>query len=198
MTEPRVAPLRPREWPEGMIESLKAAYRPENPRNPVPPLDPSSPQGINVMGVLAHHPTLTEAYNRLIRHALYFSHLTPRHRELLVLRVAHMRGAAYEWAQHVYQARIAGLTDEEIERVRVGTTANGWTPLENALLAAVDELLSDARIGEATYSVLSAELDTQQLMDVVFTVGTYDVFAMALRTFDVELDEDLRAYAGDR
>jgi len=35
-------------------------------------------------------------------------------------------------------------------------------------------------------------------MDVVFTVGTYDVFAMALRTFDVELDEDLRAYAGDR
>ena len=40
-----------------------------------------------------------------------------------------------------------------------------------------------------------AELDTQQLMDVVFTVGAYEVFAMALRTFDVELDEDLEPYA---
>ena len=39
----------------------------------------------------------------------------------------------------------------------------------------------------------AAELDTQQLMDVVFTVGAYEVFAMALRTFDVELDDDLPA-----
>jgi hypothetical protein len=31
-------------------------------------------------------------------------------------------------------------------------------------------------------------------MDVVFTVGVYEVFAMAMRTFDVELDEDLLPY----
>jgi hypothetical protein len=32
-------------------------------------------------------------------------------------------------------------------------------------------------------------------MDVVFTVGVYEIFAFALRTFDVELDDDLRDYA---
>jgi alkylhydroperoxidase family enzyme len=55
--------------------------------------------------------------------------------------------------------------------------------------------VADARIGEATYDALSAELDTQQIMDVVFTVGAYEVFAMAMRTFDVELDDDLKPYA---
>jgi len=35
---------------------------------------------------------------------------------------------------------------------------------------------------EATYDALAAELDTQQIMDVVFTVGAYEVFAMAMRT----------------
>ncbi len=70
-----------------------------------------------------------------------------------------------------------------------------WSPLERALLAAADELVADARIGEATYDALSAELDTQQIMDVVFTVGAYEVFAMAMRTFDVELDDDLKPYA---
>ena len=38
---------------------------------------------------------------------------------------------------------------------------------------------------------LAAELDDQQLMDLVFTVGAYDVLAMAFRSFRVELDADL-------
>ena len=188
-------PLPPRQWPAGMAETLSATLRPENPRHPVPPRDPTSPSGLNAMGVLAHHPELTAAYNQLIRHALYFTTITPRQRELLVLRVAHLRDATYEWAQHVYQAGVVGLAPEEIVRVRVGPDAAEWTVLERALLAAADELVADARIGEGTYAVLSAELDTQQLMDVVFTVGAYEVFAMAMRTFDVELDDDLRPYA---
>jgi alkylhydroperoxidase family enzyme len=197
MTTRRVAPIRPVEWPPGMREAMVAAYRPTNPRHPVPPRDPSSPQGLNVMGVLAYHPELTVAYNHLISHALYFSALTPRHRELLVLRVAHLRDAVYEWAQHVYQAELVGISDEEVARVRIGPDTEGWAPLESALLSAADELVSDARIADETYAALSEQFDTQQMMDVVFTVGTYDVFAMALRTFDVELDEDLRKYAGD-
>ena len=52
--------------------------------------------------------------------------------------------------------------------------------------------MRDARLSDGTWATLSAELDTQQLMDVVFTVGAYDLLAMAFRTFDVELDDDLR------
>jgi AhpD family alkylhydroperoxidase len=147
------------------------------------------------MGVLAYHPELTGAYNQLVRHALYFTTLTPRERELLVLRVAHVRDATYEWAQHVYQAAVAGLTAEEVARVRKGPEAPEWDSHERALLSAADELLADARIAEKTYTALAATFDTQQVMDVVFTVGTYDIFAMAMRTFDVELDDDLRDYA---
>ncbi len=190
----RVEPIPPREWSREMNESLLAAYRPSNPRLPVPPRDPASPTGRNVIGVLAHHPELTTAYNQLIRHALYFTTLTVRQRELVILRVAHLRDSLYEWAQHVYQAGLAGITPEEVARVREGADAEGWVPLERALLSAVDELVSDARIAEETWAALAAELDTRQLMDVVFTVGTYDVFAMALRTFDVQLDDDLLPY----
>jgi alkylhydroperoxidase family enzyme len=191
----RVPPIPPRQWPEGMAEALAAAYRPANPRHPLPPRDALSPKGLNAMGVLAHHPELAAAYNQLIRHALYFSTITPRQRELLVLRVAHLRGSPYEWAQHVYQAGVAGIGPDEVARVRTRPGAEEWAPLERALLAAADELVATARIEEDTYNRLSETLDVQQLMDVVFTVGAYEVFAMALRTFDVELDEDLLPYA---
>jgi len=40
--------------------------------------------------------------------------------------------------------------------------------------------------------VLAGELDDQQLMDLVFTVGAYEVVAMACRSFGIELDDDLR------
>jgi alkylhydroperoxidase family enzyme len=190
----RVPPIPPRQWPEGMAEALAAAYRPANPRHPLPPRDASSPKGLNAMGVLAHHPELTAAYNQLIRHALYFSTITPRQRELLVLRVAHLRGSPYEWAQHVYQAGVAGVGPDEVARVRAGPAAEGWTPLERALLSAADELVAIASIEEDTYNRLAQDLDVQQLMDVVFTVGVYEVFAMAMRTFDVELDDDLLPY----
>jgi alkylhydroperoxidase family enzyme len=191
----RVPPIPPREWPEGMSEALAAAYRPDNPRHPLPPRDATSPKGLNAMGVLAHHPELTVAYNQLIRHALYFSTISPRQRELLVLRVAHLRGSPYEWAQHVYQAGVAGIGPGEVARVRAGPGADGWDPLERALLSAADELVASARIGDDTYATLAESLDVRQLMDVVFTVGAYEVFAMALRTFDVELDDDLLPYA---
>jgi alkylhydroperoxidase family enzyme len=56
---------------------------------------------------------------------------------------------------------------------------------------AVDELVRDATITDPTWEALASELDDQQLMDLVFTVGAYDLLAMAFRSFGVELDTDL-------
>ena len=83
------------------------------------------------------------------------------------------------------------VTVDEVARVVAGPDAPGWSDLEQALLRAVDELLRDALIGDETWSMLAGELEEHQLMDLVFTVGAYDVLAMALRTFGVPLDDDL-------
>jgi len=189
----RATPIPVREWPPEMRAAM-AAYRPPNPRHPYPPENPARPKGLNAIGVLAHHPELTEAYHHLIGHALFATTLSVRQRELIILRVAHQREAAYEWAQHAFLAGEAGIGADEVDRVRRGGGAEGWDPLESALLTAADQLLSDARIGDDTYDRLSSELSTRQIMDLVFTVGAYDVLAMALRTFDVELDDDLLPY----
>ncbi len=188
----RLPPLPPDRWPAEMADAI-AALRPPNPRHPFPPRDPSRPKGLHVLGLLAHHPALATAYHGFNGHVLFASTITPRQRELLVLRVAHLRDAEYEWAQHALLAGDAGITPDEVEQVRVGPAGEGWSPLEGALLAAADELVADARVGDATWAVLAAELDPRQLLDVVFTVGAYELLAMAFRTFDVELDDDLRS-----
>jgi alkylhydroperoxidase family enzyme len=87
----------------------------------------------------------------------------------------------------------AGLGRDDIARIAEGPDAPGWSPLERAMLRAVDELLDDAMVADPTWRALAAELDDQQLMDLVFTVGAYDAVAMAFRSFGVELDDDLAA-----
>ena len=191
MTEPRIPPLAPAEWPQAMKGAL-AALRPANPRHPLPSRDPSRPKGLNALGTLAQHPELTTAFHTFNGHVLFGSTITPRQRELLVLRVAHRRAAEYEWTQHVVMAGDAGISAAEVQRIVEGPDAEGWSPLEAALLRAVDELVDDAVVGDATWATLAEHLDTEQLMDVVFTVGAYEVVAMAFKTFGVELDADLQ------
>ena len=168
-----------------------AALAPPEPRHPLPGRRPDRPKGMNVLGTMAHHPALTRAFHTFNGHVQFATTLSVRQRELLVLRVAAVRRASYEWAQHVVLAGDAGLADDEIDRITEGPDAPGWSPLDRALLATVDELIADARITEETWEALAAELDEQQVMDLIFTVGAYDVLAMALCSFGVELDEDL-------
>ncbi len=84
--------------------------------------------------------------------------------------------------------REAGLTDEEIARIKEGPDTDGWDPFDATLLRAADELHADAFISDETWTALSERYTTQQLMDVVFTVGQYNMVSMALNSFGVQLD----------
>jgi alkylhydroperoxidase family enzyme len=122
------------------------------------------------------------------------STLPPRERELLILRIGWLCQAEYEWGQHVIFAKAAGLTDAEIARIKDGPDAPGWAPFDAALLRAADELHTDAFISDATWGALSQRYKTEQLMDVVFAVGQYNLVSMALNTFGVQLDKGVKGF----
>ena len=122
------------------------------------------------------------------------SKLAPREREILILRIGWLCQAEYEWGQHVIFGKAAGLTDAEIERIKAGPEAPGWAPFDANLLRAVDELHKDAFISDKTWGALSERYNTEQLMDVVFAVGQYNLVSMALNTFGVQLDKGVKGF----
>ncbi|WNG86664.1 carboxymuconolactone decarboxylase family protein [Mycobacterium sp. ITM-2016-00317] len=189
MTGPRIQPLAPGQYPPEMRAAL-AALRPPNPRHPSLPTD-DRPKALNVLGTLAHHPALAQAYFTFNGHLLLATTLSERQRELLVMRVAAVRKCGYEWAQHLFVARDAGLTDEEIGRIAYGPDAPFWTPLEAAMLRATDELIHEGAIGEPTWATLAGELDIQQLLDLIFTVCGYDTLARLFSSLELPLDGDI-------
>lgn len=116
--------------------------------------------------------------------------IPPREREIIILRTGYNWKSGYEWAQHERIGMDCGLTDEEIERIKIGPNAEGWTPIEAAMIRATDELTSDGFVSDATWEALS-ELTEKQRMDLVMTVGQYTQVSMMLNSYGVQLDDDL-------
>ena len=179
-TTPRIAPLPPAEWNDEVRDILQVTAM--------------GGRVLNIFQTLARHPKLLKRWLVFGNHVLLKSTLPPRERELLILRTGWNCRAEYEWGQHAAIARQIGMTDAEIARVTRGPDAAGWDPFEATLLRAADELHRDSCIGDATWAALAARHSTQQLMDVVFTVGQYTLVSMALRSFGVQLDEGIAGF----
>jgi AhpD family alkylhydroperoxidase len=175
----RLPPLPADRWDEAVQQSL-AGMLPAERRNPR--------DAGNALATFANHPALAKAFLRFNIHLLFSSTLSPRVRELAILRVAHRRDCAYEWTHHVDLAKQAGLTDDEIAAVRRG--GDGWAAdaFERAVITGVDELDEKSRLSDETWAALGERLDDRQRMDYVFTVGCYTMLAMAFNSFGVELE----------
>jgi 4-carboxymuconolactone decarboxylase len=175
-----------------MIPAM-AALTPPNPRHPLPDTKKTDrPKGLNCMGVLARYPALVHAFHVFNGHVQFATTLSVQQRELVVLRVAVLRRSDYEWAQHCVAADDVGLSVEAMARVPAGPDAAGWSPSEQAMLRALDELIADATLTDATWDALGEHFDEHQILDLIFTVGAYETVAMVFNATGVRIEEDLR------
>ncbi len=141
----------------------------------------------NAITTMLHHPRLAGgwlAYNAAL---LREPALTPRQRELVILRVAWRTRSVYEWLQHVRLSARYGVTAGEVEAV-AGLVEGEWTPVEADLLTATDQLLDRHTIDQATWERLAAQLDERQLVELPFMVGTYVCLAMAFNSLGIQPD----------
>src|SRR3546814_3042279 len=93
-------------------------------------------------------------------------------RELVILRTGYNCRSGYEWTQHKRIGLECDLSEDEIERIKAGPDAAGWSDLDRAMLRATDELTADHFVTDATWTAL-APLGDKGRMDLVFTVGQY-------------------------
>jgi alkylhydroperoxidase family enzyme len=145
---------------------------------------------LNIFRTLAHAP---KALTRFLEWGSYVlskrNSLPPREREIVILRTGFLCRSGYEFTQHHRIGLQAGLTEDEIGRIKQGAQASGWSSADQALIAASDELHNDQFISDATWKALTEHFDQKQRMDVVFTAGQYTQVSMMLNTFGVQLDE---------
>jgi alkylhydroperoxidase family enzyme len=111
-----------------------------------------------------------------------------RDRKLAILRTGWLCQAPYEFGEHVNQAKRAGITTEEVERVIVGSDAPGWDEHERAILRAVEELHTATMISDATWTQLTRRLDENQLIELLVLIGQFTATAYFQNSLRLRLE----------
>jgi alkylhydroperoxidase family enzyme len=142
----------------------------------------------NVFTTLARHRRLFRPWLRFAGALMPGGTLPAADTELVILRVAHNCGNDYEWSHHERLARTAGLSAEEVQRVRAGADADGWPERRRLLLRAVDELHADRVLSDETWAGLRPLLPDAELIELCMLVGHYEMLAMTLNSLRVQPD----------
>jgi AhpD family alkylhydroperoxidase len=142
----------------------------------------------HIFTTLARHRRLFRPWLRFAGRLMPGGKLPRAESELLILRVAHNTGSAYEWSQHERLALTAGLSREEVARVREGPLGGRWTERRRLLLQAADELHEQRVISSETWRQLRPLLSDAELIELCMLVGHYEMLAMTLNSLGVQPD----------
>jgi alkylhydroperoxidase family enzyme len=150
---------------------------------------------INIFATLVRHPGL---FRRWLPFGgkLLAGKLPARDRELLILRTGWLCRSEYEWGQHVVIARGVGVTDDEIDRTKQGSDAEGWSAVDATLLRAAEELHENGCIGDDTWRALADRYDDPQLIEVPMLVGHYHMVAFTLNSLGVQREPGVPGFDG--
>ena len=107
-------------------------------------------------------------------------------RELIILRIAVLNKAAFEFETHAPIAVKAGVAANKIAAIRDVELGADFTPLERAVLAATDALTCDVNLPDRLFAPLEAHFDAKRLVELIATIAAYNMVSRFLVAFRLE------------
>jgi alkylhydroperoxidase family enzyme len=141
------------------------------------------------MKTLVNHPSLVARFlayeHQLLRHPT----IPERIREIVILRLAWLYRQEYEWRQHVAIARSIGMSEQEIAATKKGADPV-WSPLDRHVLRATDQMYAGVTVDDETWAGLAAEFDHAQMLELLFTIGTFAMMSWIFNSTGLQLEDD--------
>lgn len=144
---------------------------------------------LNIFRMMGHAGDLLDGFTRLGGQILNLMALDPGLREIAIVRVGILSGAAYEVFQHERIARDVGLSNEVIAAIREGPTAAAFDDAQREVMAFTDDVVAHVRAGDATFKPILARHGARGAQELTLTVGFYMMVSRFLETFDVDIED---------
>ncbi|WP_033290207.1 carboxymuconolactone decarboxylase family protein [Amycolatopsis jejuensis] len=135
--------------------------------------------------MLLHSPAFADGWNSLLGAIRGASTLSADVRELAILRVAELNGAAYEWAAHEPVAREAGMTAEQIAALRADGDPAVLAGPHRAALAYTDAMTREVAVPDLVFKALQEHFADQQIVELTTTIAAYNMVSRFLVALEV-------------
>jgi len=177
----RIAPLEPAEMPDdarAMFDAWAAGPFQGSDRNPV-------------LQTFAHHPRLAAVFSPFNIHLLSTTTLPLRERQIAIMRTAWLCEARYMWSSHLRTSLRRGIEPELFDPIKAGADDPYFTDFERRVVLATDELVATRVLGDENWAALREHWNEQQMLDFLFTVGTYVMVAGVMRSVGMAREPEL-------
>jgi 4-carboxymuconolactone decarboxylase len=176
LAKPRIPPLQEAQWTDAHRQ-LVAKYS-------------HGGRVGNDLKILLNVPALIEGMMPFQNYIKHDTSLTPRHRDILILRTGWLLGSEYVWSQHAAIAKKRGMTATDLRRIAEGPNASGFDQFEATLLRLADQMFRNSSVNDATWKALSVNYDMYHLMDAVMTVADFTTVSLIYNSIGVQPDEE--------
>jgi alkylhydroperoxidase family enzyme len=107
-------------------------------------------------------------------------------RELAILRIAIVNGAAYEHAAHVPFALGEGISRSQIDALSDWRGAALFDPAQRAALAFVDAMTEDVHVPDAIFDALRPHFSPREIVELTATVAAYNCVSRFLEALAID------------
>ena len=116
--------------------------------------------------------------------------LSLRQREIVIDRTTARLGCEYEWGVHIafFAEKVAMDAGQVSAIVHGPADAACWASDEQALLAAVDDLVGHRTITDATWTALTKHFDEAQILEAITLMGYYHTVSFLCRGLKLPLE----------
>lgn len=139
--------------------------------------------------VLLNSPSIAEGWNVFIGAVRTATSVPAQLRELVILRVAELNGADYEWTAHEPIGQAAGLTDADLAALRVGGDLSSLSAVQQVVVAFTDALTRTAAVPDSIFVDVQELFDDRQIMELTATVGAYNMVSRVLVALHVGTED---------
>jgi len=152
---------------------------------------------INFYKVLASSPHVARNVIRLGNSLIGRTTLSPKLRELTIMRIAKLCDCEYEWVQHTPVALQSGVSRAQLDAIGSWKESNNFDEEERAILQYVDEVAQTVKVADATFEALNRYLDEQSIVELTLAIGWWGMLARLFVPLEVEVDEKSAGSATD-
>jgi 4-carboxymuconolactone decarboxylase len=133
-------------------------------------------------GVLLNSPPIAHGWEQMLSAVRNRNSIPAGLRELVILRVAVLNRAPYEFDAHVPHALAAGVSAEAVEASRSVLLATDapFTDAQRVALRLADAMTRDIDVPDALYAEVRQHFDVQGQIDLVATVAAYNMVSRFL------------------
>ena len=140
---------------------------------------------LNLYRMLLHSPPVAEGWLAFLTAIRQKCSLSGRMRELVIMRIAVLNGADYEFRAHVPFALAEGITQAQIDALKLGT-ADAFSGVERSVLAYAESMTREVHVPQAVFDAVKPHFSEREIVELTATIAAYNLVSRFLEALQID------------